>query len=57
MFKNEFGRCLEKGQKSGSGDLNMIYRVSQKSQNKFTTAQFLRPKCLKHPVVYHKMLQ
>ena len=30
MFKNEPGRWLAKGQKSGSGDLSMIYRVSSK---------------------------
>ncbi len=29
MFKNEPNRWLAKGQKSGSGDLSMIYRVSQ----------------------------
>ena len=29
MFKNESGRWLAKEQKSESGDLSMIYRVSQ----------------------------
>ena len=42
MFKNEAGRWLVKGQKSGSGDLSMIYEVSQ---NEFLLKSFT-PKTL-----------
>ena len=42
IFKNEAGRWLAKGQKSGSGDLSMIYRVSQ---NEFLLKSFT-PKTL-----------
>ena len=42
IFKNEAGRWLAKGQKSGSGDLSMIYEVSQ---NEFLLKSFT-PKTL-----------
>ena len=42
IFKNEAGRWLAKGQESGSGDLSMIYRVSQ---NEFLLKSFA-PKAL-----------
>ena len=42
MFKNEAGRWSAKGQKSGSGDLSIIYEVSQ---NEFLLKSFT-PKTL-----------
>ena len=42
MFKNETGRWLAKGQKSGSDDLRMIYRVSQ---NEFLLKSFTPKPC------------
>ena len=52
MFKNEAGRWLAKGQKSESGDLSMIYRLSQ---NEFLLKSFT-PKTLWLLILVYKVV-